>query len=314
MRIFGNRKAAKVKDKKTAYKKKMRLVYVLLALSIAATVVCAVGLTLELLTTRQGQQYYSSLTGDIERRPWPTGGYTPPANLPSSPSGETPGGSGTGSGTGSPGDGTDTGEEFVWTPYVNFDELSEEFRGLAAWLFQEGTIIDYPVMQWTNNSHFLNRLPDGSSHRNGALFIDSRNKPDFSDKNTLIYGHNMRSGDMFGGLRQYYNQAYYEANQIMYLFTPDRDYMLVIFAGYLLDSAVEVPPIWFGGEGTFQAHVREIKRRSLFRSDVEVSDDDRIVSLCTCNSAFTNARLILVGKLVDLGPFDMREVPDAVLD
>jgi sortase B len=196
-------------------------------------------------------------------------------------------------------------ELLVWAPYVDFGDLNERFRGLTAgWLVLEGTVIDYPIMQATNNDYFLRRLPDGSGHRNGSLFLDYRNSPDFSDRNTLIYGHDMRSGDMFGILKDYRNQSFFEQHPVMYIFTPERDYALLLFAGYMLDSAVETPPLSFRDDDAFLAHIANIRSRSIFRSDVEVSADDRIVSLCTCDPSHRNARFIIVGKLVDLGPFE----------
>ena len=288
---------------KMSNKKKLRIIYILLALAIVAAIVSATMLVIEMLTTRQGQEYYSSLSDDVERNPRPSVSYTPPGSSTSSSPTDPPDSTGGQGGAG--GSGTDT----VWVPYVDFDELNERFQGVtAAWLYLENTVIDYPVMHYRNNSHFLRRLPDGTSHRNGSLFIDYRNKNDFTDKNTLIYGHDMRSGDMFGVFRQYRNQEFYDQHSVFYLYTPERDYAIVIFTAYRLDSAVEVPQMQFRDDDDFLRYVNNIKRRSVFQSDVEVSAEDLLVSLCTCDASSTNARLIVVGKLVDLGPF-VPEVP-----
>ena len=277
-------------------KKKTRLIYILLFVSIAVAIGSAIGLGIELYTTRQGQQYYTGMTSDVERRPWRPDVAMPPVYAPASPAPTEPGS-----------DSQEPEEPIIdvidWIPYVDFDELNQTFRGLtAAWMILDGTVIDYPVMQSTDNDYFLRRLPDGSSHRNGSLFIDYRNNPDFSDRNTLIYGHDMRSGDMFGVFRQYRNQDFFDQHNVFYIFTPERDFALILIAGYVLDSAVETPPLSFEDDDAFLAHIENIRRRSVFRSDVEVSAEDRIVSLCTCDASHRNNRLIIVGKLVDLGP------------
>ena len=284
---------SKSENPKKSYKRKRLIIYILLGICIAATIVSAVGLGIEMYTTRRAQVYYADLTSDVPKRPLPPGGLaiTPPPST-AAPTEDEPDAE------------IEAEEEDPWEPYVNFDDLNERFQGItAAWLYMENSVIDYPVMQAVNNSYFLSRLPDGTNHRNGSLFMDYRNNPQFLDKNILIYGHNMRSGDMFGILNNYRNQEFYEQHPVMFLFTPEKDYALVLFAGYILDSAVEVPPIRFSDENAFLSHIANIKRRSVFRSDVEVAADDRIVSLCTCNYNFVNARMIVVGKLVDLGPY-----------
>ena len=288
-----------------AYKKKALLLRVLLGFFIVSTIVCAVLIGIELNTIRQGREYYSTLTDDVEKNPRQDI-YEPPDTLSPEPTvtptaGATSGPAHTG------------GEEYVWVPYVDFGELNQRFRGTtAAWIFLRDTVIDYPVMQARDNDYFLRRLPDGSSHRNGSIFLDYRCSPDFTDKNTLIYGHNMRSGDMFGVLKEYHSQSFYQQHPVVYIYTADRDYAVVLFAGYILDSAFEVPPLRFRDEGAFTAYIADVTRRSVFRSEVEVSADDRIVCLATCdstNSSNRNLRLIIVGKLVDLGPFDSPAIP-----
>jgi len=287
------------KKKKLSNKKKLRIIYLLLALAVVAAIVSATMLIIEMVTTQQAQDYYSSISDNVSRNPRPSVSYTPPESQPTSSPPDTPGTPGTPGGT---------VDESEWVPYVDFEELNAQFQGVtAAWLYLEGTVIDYPVMHYRNNDYFLRRLPDGTSHRNGSLYIDYRNNTDFTDRNTLIYGHNMRSGDMFGILKEYMKQEFYEQHPVLYIYTPTRDFALVLFAAYKLDSAVEVPPMQFRDDDDFLRHISNIKRRSYFRSDVEVTADDLIVSLCTCEASHVNSRLIVVGKLVDLGPFAPQE-------
>jgi len=290
-------------EKKKALKKKLILIYILLFAAIAAAIISAVAIGIEMFTTKQAQEYYSSLTGDVEKNPRPPVDL-PPGTLPNTPNSPySPGHT-------SPSNGGGSDDAFIWLPYVDFDVLNATFRGTtAAWILLEDTVIDYPVMQGSDNDYFLRRLPDGTNHRNGSIFIDYRCSSDFTDRNTLLYGHDMRSGDMFGAFRGYNNQAFYEQHPVFYIFTPERDYALVLFAAYKLDSAVEVPPLTFRDDEAFMAHVANIKQRSVFRSDVEVSVGDRIVSLATCDASHKNARLIVVGKLIDLGPFEERTDP-----
>ena len=302
----GQKKKAKPKKRKVWH------LYLLLGLAIAAVLVSGAGLGYELYQTRQAQTYYSDMTSGIVSRPRDysfsmSEGPVGPESEPSYTGGAL-------GGVGSGGSSTIEEEVYVWEPYVDFAALGVDYNGLSAWLLLEGTVIDYPVMHWRNNDYYLRRLPDGTSHRNGSLFIDYRNTADFTNQNTLIYGHDMRSGDMFGALKQYRKQAFYDENPFLYLFTPERDYAIVLIAGYLVDSAYETPPLRFKNESEFNSYISDIRRRSVFKSDVEVSFDDQLVSLCTCATDYTNARLIVVGKLVALGPFEPVEVPPLTLE
>ena len=289
-------------DERRSMRRKTILLRVMLAFSIIAVIVCGAGLGRELYIDWQSQSYYADLSADIEVSPRVPGYRPKPVPLPELPT--LPDGS------------VDpevdlslyfTEEDqysyydyiYQWKPYMDFEALDRRFPGSVAWIKLEDTLIDYPIMKGRNNDYYLSRLPDGSSHRSGSIFMDFRNNEDFSDKHTLIYGHESRTKDMFGSLKDYRNQDYYNANPSLYIYTPETDYELVLIAAYTLDSGIEVPPMSFRNEADFESHINNIKRRSFFKSSVEVGPDDRIVSLCTCAYDYTNARLIVVGKLVE---------------
>jgi len=270
-------------NKKMNKKKKLLILYILLGICISAFLVFGIWLGIDLYATWQSQSYYTALSASVETRP-----RVPAASRPSAPT---------------PSVNADGEEEFPqedeWVPFVDFEALSERFPGIIGWIRLEGTAIDYPIMQTTNNHFFLGHLPDGTRHRSGSIFLDYRNDPDFSDRNSLIYGHESRTEDMFGVLKHYRRQAFYDANPVISIYTPERDYELVVFTGYLVDSGIESPPIRFRDDEAFEDYIARIRRLSFFSSDVEVTADDRIVSLCTCAYDYTNARLIIVGKLVE---------------
>lgn len=280
-------------------KKKIRILYSILGIFIIAAIVSATGLVYELYINYQGQTYYTDMTTYIQPRkhnPDNTGIATLSPDTPNTENNEDSDGI----------KGYDDAEMVKpsdpelspWSPYVDFEALNESYSGISAWIKLENTVLNYPVMQWTDNYYFLGHLPDGTKHRSGAIFIDYRNNADFSDKNTLIYGHESKTGNMFGILKSYRKQSFYEENPVIYIYTPEKDYELVLFAGYLVDSGMESPPFNFENDIAFEDHVKTIMQRSLFTSSVEVSTDDRLVSLCTCAYDYPNARLVIVGKLV----------------
>jgi SrtB family sortase len=97
----------------------------------------------------------------------------------------------------------------------------------------EDTAINYPVTQGADNDYYLKRLYDGTANKSGCLFVDYENAKDFSDRNTIIYGHNLLDGSMLSELTQYQEQAYYDAHPDMLLATSDGDFIVEVFAAFV---------------------------------------------------------------------------------
>ncbi|MDR3277839.1 MAG: class B sortase [Oscillospiraceae bacterium] len=192
----------------------------------------------------------------------------------------------------------DTPAPDVW-PVVDFAGLSEINSEVTAWLRCGGTNIDYPVAQGADNSYYLTHLFNRNQNKAGTLFIDSRNKPGFTDANTIIYGHNMRNHSMFWTLTRYKSQAFFNSHPTMKLITPDGNYVLELFAGYVANPQQEDAwQIRFASAADFESWLETARARSSFTSGVSVTAADRVVTLSTCSYEFSDARYILVGKLV----------------
>ena len=108
------------------------------------------------------------------------------------------------------------------------------------WLYVPCLEISYPVVRGEDNEYYLTHLADGSGNRNGCLFVDCGNSSDFSDDNTIIYGHHMRSGAMFASLVNYRDQDYYDAHPFLYLILGETPYRVDLFSGY--DVAASTVP------------------------------------------------------------------------
>lgn len=92
---------------------------------------------------------------------------------------------------------------------VDFNKLEEINPDVIAWIEIPGLEISYPVVQGRDNDYYLHHLITGENHKSGSIFMDFQNQEDLSDRNTIIYGHNMKDGSMFGTLNQYQSQALY---------------------------------------------------------------------------------------------------------
>ena len=263
--------------------KKKKALFAILGICILAVVFFTTMIVRELLIDRQSQTFYENLAAAIERRPdnFSTGG----AQHGSGQTGET--------------DTSETDFTEEWIPYVDFDLLRHVLPGIVGWIKLDASPIDYPVMQYTDNDYFLERLSDGTPHRNGSIYLDYRNSSDFSDKSILIYGHETREGVMFGVLKNYRDQAFYDANPIINLHSPENDFKIILFAGHVAHSIRDHPPLQFENDEEFLAYIEHLKRISIFNSNTEVTATDRIVSLVTCTYDFDDARLIIVGILTE---------------
>ena len=185
-------------------------------------------------------------------------------------------------------------------PEVDFSALREINPDVVAWLILEGTSINYPVVQGADNIFYLNHMFDGTQNSVGTLFVDSFNTPGFANRNTVIYGHNMRDGSMFSYLIGYQSQAFFEEHPKMLLLTPDRNYLIELFAGYTVDVTADSWRVSFADSHDFEGWISEAKRQSDFTSDVAINPSDRVVTLSTCSYAFDNARYVVVGRLVPI--------------
>lgn len=184
---------------------------------------------------------------------------------------------------------------------VDFETLVERYSAVRAWIYLEDTPINYAVAQSGDNSYYLDHLLGGQVNKSGTLFMDCKNAADFSDWNTIIYGHNMKNGSMFGFLPRYNTQEFYEEHPAFYLLTPDKAYKAEVFAGYVTKPDSEAYLIAQTVEERDDV-IREALEQSTFTADVEIGPQDRIVTLSTCTYVYDDARYVLLGVLRELAP------------
>ena len=179
---------------------------------------------------------------------------------------------------------------------VDFTALLARYPDLVAWLYSPDTPIHYPIVQSGDNSYYLRRLPDGTDNPHGSLFLDYRNSADFTDWNLIVYGHNMKTEDMFGTLDRYQQQSYYEAHPVLYLLTPEADYRIRLIGGCVTaaDSAVYTIP---ADAAERDRLVELVLQDTTFVSGERVGEGESLITLSTCTYAYDGARYVLLGAL-----------------
>lgn len=182
---------------------------------------------------------------------------------------------------------------------VDFDVLAQESKAIVGWIYSEGTKINYPVVQGKDNQYYLRRMANGKYNYNGSIFMDFRNDPALTDRNNLIYGHNLINDAMFASLLRYRKQAYYEEHPSMWLVTPETTFRVDMVAGLIVDSDSASYTL-FETREELQTYLKKAMKKSTFQSSVDPESVDRIVTLSTCTNVQETDRYIVIGSLVPL--------------
>lgn len=182
-------------------------------------------------------------------------------------------------------------------PYINFSELKRVSKDIQGWLTIPGTPVDYPVTQGRDNSFYLHHLPDGTFSYEGTLFTDKSCHKNLSDFNTVIYGHNMRSGSMFGSLDRYKDPAYLKVHPFMFFVTPEKTYRIKIFAGFVTPAGSDVYSLNMRTRKEEWDFINKCIRRSCFDSEINPLNIKKIITLSTCDYSFSGARFVLTGAV-----------------
>ena len=191
-----------------------------------------------------------------------------------------------------------------------FKELQLINDEVIAWLSVYGTNIDYPVTQGEDNQKYININAEGQYSLSGALFLDSNNRKDFMDFNSIVYGHHMEKKAMFGEIGNFVDKNMFDTHRYGNLYAGGRDYGIEFFAflhADAYDSKIFSPNV--EGEAR-KEYLDGLFEKAIHKRAVKVTADDRIVLLSTCSSSSTNGRDILLGKITDETYADAFFVPE----
>lgn len=182
---------------------------------------------------------------------------------------------------------------------VDFDSLRAVNEDVIGWMIQEGTEINFPIVQGEDNEYYLTHLYTGAVNRTGSIFADAGNSPYFTDMCTYLYGHNRKNGSMFASLPNYLDEEYYRAHPTMTVITPYEDYAAEIFA--CVRESAEQEETWrvkqFSGLGEYEAFVQSILDRSLLDTGIVPQWGDPLLALCTCTNEVHEERYIVFARL-----------------
>ncbi len=188
---------------------------------------------------------------------------------------------------------------------IDFADLQANVNeDIYAWIYIPDTQIDYPVLQHpTDNYYYLNYNLDGSKGYPGCIYTEDYNRKDFSDPNTVIYGHNMKNGSMFAGLHKFEDSDYFAEHPYVYIYTEERLYVYEIFAAYESGNEHILYNNDFTSEYVYSKYLEKIfsqrAMNSNIKESVEVTEEDCIVTLSTCVANKADRRYLVQGVLLN---------------
>jgi len=189
-------------------------------------------------------------------------------------------------------------EEVEFLLDLDLEPLRETNEVVLGWIHIPDSEISYPLLEVEDNQQYLRRAWDGSPNNAGCIFLECRNDPGFSDFNTMIYGHYMRNGTMFGSLHNYKDQEYADSHPAVYIVTDEGVRRYEVFAAYEADVVSNTYRLYFEDEARKQSVLEEYMAQNVIETTHVPTTEDHILTLSTCTGT---------------GTYDTRWVVQAVL-
>lgn len=181
----------------------------------------------------------------------------------------------------------------------SFDELRKVNEDIVGWINMEDTMIQYPIVQSRDNAFYLTRNYLKNDTRAGSIFMDYRNDVLHESPNTVVYGHRMRDGSMFAGLTNYLKKDFFNEHRTFQYDTLYQSYEAEIFAVYETTVDFDYIQTDFQDLGEYAHYLQAVRKKSIYQTKTDVSTDDLILTLSTCDHVLApkNGRLVVQAKL-----------------
>ena len=167
---------------------------------------------------------------------------------------------------------------------IDFKALYPLNEDIVGWIWINDLKINYPLVRGSDNQYYLTHTYDGTYNRLGSIFMDFRVSLELDDPNTVIYGHNMLTDEMFGVLEKYADLEFYENHKYVYILEEEIVRKYEIFSAYITDAYGDSYTIEFPDTKSFNDYLYKMKKQSLVETGVAVSKEDKIITLSTCTS------------------------------
>lgn len=181
---------------------------------------------------------------------------------------------------------------------VRISELKKSNTDTVAWISVDGTTINYPIVQTSDNDYYLNHSFDKSYKKSGWTFMDYRNSIDMSDYNTIYYGHNLLNMTAFSSIANVFTDDWVKnSNHSIIVVTDEMQYVYKIFSAYYINPEVYYLQTVFYSDSDYQKFLNTLSSRNIINIDNSVSISDKIITLSTCTED-NKGRKVVHAKLV----------------
>lgn len=180
---------------------------------------------------------------------------------------------------------------------IDLAALREVNADVIGWIYIPGSKINYPLLQGEDNDYYLKHAWDHRATSVGSIFLEHRSSPELTDYNTIVYGHNMNSGSMFAGLRNFATQRYWEKHPYVYILSDAGVYRYEVFASYKapIDSATY--GLSFNQRETKAEFLLHALENTKIQTGIIPEEHDRILTLSTCSGAGYSNRWVVQARL-----------------
>lgn len=187
---------------------------------------------------------------------------------------------------------------------IDMDKLKEMNGDFRGWFYFPALEVSYPIVQGEDNDYYLKHSFEDERSNSGSVFMDCGASPDWSDRNTFVFGHNMRDGSMFGSFKKLVDDSsLLDENSHFYIYTDEAVYTYEIFSYYMTKSDSNRYMV-FTSDENYDRYTQWAMENSNYDFDVDLSERANIVSLSTCyGSAGTSRRVLIHGVLTAVEPY-----------
>lgn len=180
---------------------------------------------------------------------------------------------------------------------IDLDALQKINSEAIGWIEIPDTIISYPMVHSTDNLYYLSHTFRKESNKSGSIFLETSNRADFSDLHTIIYGHNMKNGSMFAGLKDYSSKSFQTTHPYVYIDLSDGSHCYQIFSCHEASVSDNCYTIGYKQDDVYAAFLESLQSASLYDTGVEVSTEDSVITLSTCTKNGTKRFVVHAKKI-----------------
>lgn len=188
-------------------------------------------------------------------------------------------------------------EQFLYD--IDIKALQEINGDVFGWLYIPNGYISYPLLQTDDNSHYLNHSWEGKKSSSGSIFMECRNSKDFSDFNTVIYGHNMKNYTFFAPLHSYWKLSYRNEHEYIYVVTETEILRYLVFSAYQADISSDTYRLVFKDNDQKLIALKHYTKSSVWKSEITPTEFDKILTLSTCTSAGAESKRWVVQAVLE---------------